>query len=352
MATPRSGTATAPRSEARRSTTAQAVATGLAGAVAFAAGTTIAYASTYGLSGSVLLAAVSSAALLVWLAGVSVLGVLVRRGRDVVFAAATVLFAPAATVVESLLRTGGADLLAYPYLLVVLAWQSLGLVGAALVGAIVGVLVRRHREASGAAPSARAREADTGSGNEAVPGPGDEAAAGSGDEAAPGPGDEAVPGPGDEAAADFALRATREPRDVPASPGAAGPERRRATILSGVCIALLVIGGALAFVLPTQWLGVYFRIWGEAAVATPAQGTRYLWTAGLSLAVLLAALVVAIVRRGRGLIVLTSLALGCALIGAFVFEVPQGRFWPDPDPVTYDDDFPVCYGTTGDCPGG
>lgn len=139
----------------------------------------------------------------------------------------------------------------------------------------------------------------------------------------------------------------------PSSP-AALDERppERPSILTGVTLALLVLGCALAVALAWQWFEVYFTLTGIRAEATPAESARYAWTAGLSLVSLLAALVVAIARQRGGLIVVTSIAFVCALVGSLLFQVPQGRFAPTAPPVDDGVDRPVCYGTTGACPGG
>ncbi len=314
MASPSASPVTvAPREQPSGRTRSQALATAISGASAFILGSLTAATAVGGLVGPwlSLVSVITSPQLLLWLGGIAVLAVLWRRGPAVPFATVAVVLAPIATVGEVLLRGQGAQLIAYPYLIVVTAWQSLGLIGAASVGAIAGVLYRRDREAKAAR------------GFSAVDGPTAHLA------------DEEVETPD----------APEEEAENPASPDRGG-------VLAGVSITLLVIGSALAFVLPLQWFGVYFRLWGETAVATPAHGARYLWTAGLALAFLVAALIVAIVRRRAGLVVLTMLAVACALVGAFVFQVPQGRFRPEPAAPAYDVDFPVCYGTTGDCPGG
>lgn len=266
---------TPPAGGDRRLSGLQAAATAGVGATAFVVGSVVAVVATHGASGaSNLLHYVLSPALLVWLLLVGVLALTLPRLREVPFAAFAVAAAAIATAVANVpsLMFGG-------WLVLVLGWQALGLIGAALIGAVAGVVVRRRRSA---------------------------------------------PSPG----------------------------RRRGAVLSGLALGLLVVGGALAFVLPTQWLDVYFALFSSPPPPTPTEGARYLWTAGLALAFLVGALVVAVIRRGRGLIVLTAIALACAVIGALVFQVPVGRFAPQPAPVEHRDDHPVCYGTTGDCPGG
>ncbi|WP_203581593.1 hypothetical protein [Microbacterium hibisci] len=123
-------------------------------------------------------------------------------------------------------------------------------------------------------------------------------------------------------------------------------------IASGAAIVLLVVGGVAAFALPAHWAGVYLRIWSDPVVATAEQGDHYVIIAVIALGSLLVAVVAAIWARRRALLWLTAIAFALALLAALVFQVPQGRFGPQPAPVDDGRDFPVCYGTTGDCPGG
>lgn len=146
--------------------------------------------------------------------------------------------------------------------------------------------------------------------------------------------------------------ARRSPAADPVAAPAPVESARSRTGLTLCAIGLLVVGSALAFALPMQWFDVYFAIWDAAPPPTDADGARYVWTAGLGVAFLLAAVIVAIIRRGGGIIALTVIALACTLVVAFVFQVPKGRLLPAP---SYEDDgrdSPVCYGTTGNCPGG
>lgn len=129
-------------------------------------------------------------------------------------------------------------------------------------------------------------------------------------------------------------------------------DTRARTRLTLATVGALVAGSALGLALLLQWFEVYFFIWDPPPPPSPAEGVRYLWTAGLALTLLLAAVILANARGRGGLIVLATVALVCAIIGAFVFQVPKDRF--SPQPADFDDGgpHPVCYGTTGDCPGG
>lgn len=258
-----------------RASGVQAAVTAGAGAVTFVGGSLIAAVATHGAIGfSSLLGYLFSPALLAWLVAVGVLALALPRAREIPFAALTVAAAALAAAIANL-----PVLAAGAWAVLVLAWQALGLIGAALIGAIAGVLVRRSRTAP-------------------------------------------------------------------------GERERRGTVLGGLSLGFLVVGGALAFALPTQWLDVYFALFSAPPPPLPADGARYLWTAGLALVFLVGALVSAAIRRGRGLIILTAIALACAIVGALLFQVPAGRFAPQPAPVEDGRDHPVCYGTTGDCPGG
>lgn len=273
----------------------QAVATAGVGALAFLGASLITTASVGGLNAPVALGILTGPQLGLWLLIVAVLTAACVRAPAAVLAILVVVLAPLATLGEIVAVGDGGMLRESPFGLLVFAWRGAGLAGAALVGAVSGVIARRHTEGLRRAAS-----------------------------------------PAPAATAGLGTRST---------------ERQR-LIVAGVSAALLVVGAALIFALPLQWLGIYFQIWGSAPAASPAQGDRYLWTASMGLAALVLAVVAAVLRRGAGMIVLTSLALAGALIGAFVFQVPAGRLWPSNDVPAYNEDFPVCYGTTGDCPGG
>ena len=137
----------------------------------------------------------------------------------------------------------------------------------------------------------------------------------------------------------------------PATPSPSTTDTRTARPRTGLTVTALVGGSAVALALPVQWLDVYWYIWVPPSPPSAGDGVRYLWTAGLAIALLLTAVVLAWLRGGGGLIALTSIALVCGLLGAFVFQVPKDRFSSGP-PEPDDRDTHVCYGTTGDCPGG
>lgn len=273
----------------------QAVTTAGSGAVAFLGGSLIASASSGALNTPGVLHLLASAQLGLWLLLVSLLAAACVRAPAAVLAILVVVLAPVTTLVEMAAVGDGGLLAASPFGLVAFAWRAVGIAAAALVGAVVGVIARRYVEG----------------------------------------------------------RARRDAPASTASPTTSGSALdRRRMLLAGASAALLTAGGALILALPTQWLSIFFTIGGPAPAATEADGERYLRTAGFGVTALVLAVVAAVLRRGAGMIVLTALALACALIGAFVFQVPPGRFWPSDDVPAYNDDFPVCYGTTGNCPGG
>ncbi|MBW9110030.1 hypothetical protein JNB63_04410 [Microbacterium trichothecenolyticum] len=124
-------------------------------------------------------------------------------------------------------------------------------------------------------------------------------------------------------------------------------------VASGVAVVLLVVGGVAALALPAHWASVYFRIWSDPVLATPEQGDRYVAIATTAVGCLLIAVVAAIFARRRAVIWLTTIAFTLALLAALVFQVPEGRFAPQPAPADGGrPHHPVCYGTSGDCPGG
>ncbi|MFK4760639.1 hypothetical protein ACI3KS_06860 [Microbacterium sp. ZW T5_45] len=113
----------------------------------------------------------------------------------------------------------------------------------------------------------------------------------------------------------------------------------------------LAAGTVLTVCLPLEGFLVYFSISTAAEPPTPAEIARYEWTAAGALLLLAAAIVLSAIRRRGGLVVLSTVALLFAVVVANVFAVPRDRFLPAPPPdVVYDG--PVCFGTSGDCPGG
>jgi hypothetical protein len=127
-------------------------------------------------------------------------------------------------------------------------------------------------------------------------------------------------------------------------------ERRTSARVAG---ALLALGGLLALVLVWQAFETYFTLFGSQPVVTPAQETRYLVTASLTLAALVGAIVFAAVSRRRGLIIASSI-VGClGLIIAFAVPVPADRFRPEPPPPPAEHHYAPCFGE-GDpnCVGG
>lgn len=129
------------------------------------------------------------------------------------------------------------------------------------------------------------------------------------------------------------------------------------TVLPIITTLLIALGGAGIVGLFLQWFGLYFRLWSTETYVYEdfgPEGIRYLVTAGSAVAVLIVAIVLAALRRARGLAALASVLLALCLMAAFVFQVPTGRFIPKP--VTYElpDDYTPCYGGEGDpgCEGG
>jgi hypothetical protein len=122
----------------------------------------------------------------------------------------------------------------------------------------------------------------------------------------------------------------------------------------GTALAL-VVGGALILSMLFQWFQIYFQLFGgPAPTPTPAQEATYLWTAGICLGLLLAALIAAIVRKLRAATIIGSILLVTAVIAAVLFSIPSGRWAVDNDGgYAPDPEHPgvSCFGGD-DCPGG
>lgn len=269
----------------------QGIVTGVVGVVGLSVGTLIVSSMFGGLSWLSLQALVPQLDTLVW-AVVVALGLPYLGARDVRFAITAVALALALAAASAIVQFGGAG----DVLFVVAAWKMLTLGCAALLGSIAGVLdVRRHERGALAPESMHA-----------------------------------------EPGARFEVTTAPE-----------GKDRR----LSIAIMVTLVAGSALMFALPLGLFQAYFSIWDAPDPPTLEEVSRYEWTAGLTIAAFALAVVLAIVRRRKGLIIASAVGLVLGLAAAFVFQIPTGRFMPAPAPVIHQD-YPVCYGTTGDCPGG
>ena len=120
-----------------------------------------------------------------------------------------------------------------------------------------------------------------------------------------------------------------------------------------VAVALLTVGSAVGASLALQWFDVYFAIW-DAPVVSEEDQSRYLWTAGTAVALLLAAIGIAIIRRARRLGIIGGVLLMATVLLAILFAVPEGRWTPAPaNPVPDNTSYEPCFGE-GDpnCPGG
>ena len=111
-----------------------------------------------------------------------------------------------------------------------------------------------------------------------------------------------------------------------------------------VVATLLTVGGALGLLLFVQWFDVYFTIW-ETPVVSEADGTRYLWTAGVALVLLAAAIAIAAIRRQRRLGILGGVLLVVTVLFAILFQVPEDRWLPEPaNPVPDNTEYLPCFG--------
>lgn len=280
----------------------QGIVTAVVGVLAAAIGALIvASASAFGaVSGSSLAAAVLQWDVVAWAAIVAV-GLAYVGGGEVRRAVAAIAVAPVVAIVSAMLPFGAASSGA---LLIVAGWKAVTLTSAGAVGAIAGVLDVRRRTAATVPP------------------------------------------------ADPEVSAPSAGSSTEVADARSGALRRRGQILAAAVLVALIAGGALLFALPMGWFAVTFAIWEPADPPTSDEIARYERTALLALFAFVLAVALAAVRRGKGLVIASVVALLIGLGGAFVFQVPPGRFLPPPAPHVVDDDHPVCFGTTGDCPGG
>ena len=116
-------------------------------------------------------------------------------------------------------------------------------------------------------------------------------------------------------------------------------------ILPIATAVVLTIGGALALSLPYQWFSVYFTLGGPSPIPTDAESAKYAATAIAASAFILAGLVLSAVQRRRAFIVLSAVLLALTLLLGFVFQVPQGRWVPQPsNPEPYNSNYVPCFG--------
>ena len=115
--------------------------------------------------------------------------------------------------------------------------------------------------------------------------------------------------------------------------------------------ALLVAGSVVGGSLALQWFDVYFAIW-DAPVVSEGDQTRYLWTSGTAVALLLVGIGIAIVRRARRMGIIGGVLLAATVLLAILVAVPEGRWTPAPaNPVPDNTEYVPCFGE-GDCGGG
>ena len=117
-------------------------------------------------------------------------------------------------------------------------------------------------------------------------------------------------------------------------------------------IVALAVAWVAMLLLGQQWFSGTFRLFGSEVIITEEQGVRYVVTATVAVAAAVATMVIARARRARATAGIVALVV--ALLVAFVFQVPPGRFWPEPAPAqTPYNDHPPCMGE-GDpnCVGG
>ena len=127
------------------------------------------------------------------------------------------------------------------------------------------------------------------------------------------------------------------------------PSRGRARaldVLLGISSLILALG------LFYEYVGVYLSFMGETAVENDADIAVYGWTAAFAIATPLVGFILAVIGR-RPAVAVAFVAVGAlCLVSAFLFSVPQGRWYPQPADNHLPADYRPCYGTTGYCPGG
>jgi hypothetical protein len=137
--------------------------------------------------------------------------------------------------------------------------------------------------------------------------------------------------------------------DAPLGNKSVAADRQRGLIAQ---ILLGLPGPFFMVALVLQYLDVYFTVGGSTPPPTPADGERYLWTAGLANLFAVAGVVLALVRR-RGI---AFLAAGFLLIGVLglsvIAAVPQGRWYPHPGSAPLPSDYQPCFSGSNTCPGG
>jgi hypothetical protein len=125
---------------------------------------------------------------------------------------------------------------------------------------------------------------------------------------------------------------------------------RRRTGWFAAALVCLAAGATLALALPMLSFSVYFSLDGPQ-MPTVDEIHRYEFAALGSLVLLAVAAVLALIGRRRGMATLAGAALVLALGAALAFQVPQGRFTPHEQAPALENTH-VCFGTSGDCPGG
>lgn len=117
-------------------------------------------------------------------------------------------------------------------------------------------------------------------------------------------------------------------------------------------IVALALAWIAVLMLGQQWFAVTFRLFGGELMVSGEQATRYAITAVTAITGAVAAIVVSRMRSVRATAGVVALVV--AVCAAFVFQVPPGRFWPQPAPAPAPyNDHPPCMGE-GDpnCVGG
>jgi uncharacterized membrane protein len=118
-----------------------------------------------------------------------------------------------------------------------------------------------------------------------------------------------------------------------------------------VQVAILIACVASLGLLFFGWLRVYFVIEGAPTILR-SEVKSYDVVAAVAIALPVAGIVIAAITRSRGFVI-TQVAILLVMLGAaFVFQVPAGRWLPQPATHHLPANYVPCYSGSGDCPGG
>jgi hypothetical protein len=137
------------------------------------------------------------------------------------------------------------------------------------------------------------------------------------------------------------------PPGTPASRDRHGARAGLTLVQVAIIVACVASLGLLFF----GWLRVYFVIEG-APTLLPSEVKSYDVVATVAIALPVAGIIAAAITRSRGFVIAQAAILLVMLAAAFVFQVPEGRWLPQPVTHHLPSNYVPCYSGSGDCPGG